>query len=178
MLSTFPPTPPRPSSCGFFWHATLRIPNLNIESHKVNISSNQYRIPLFTFIPRLKKIIYTKGHTLFRQKVPVNLVVLSGLLPSSWRSYTDPTSNVFSYFRITIYKFKMSSKHLLSSYINIFKAINQKMSYTRLELILKKPHFRPKKPKILLKKLNILLKNQRSYYWKPTKRIVKKLWLN
>ena len=36
-------------------------------------------------------------------------------------------------------------------------------------LILKKPHFRPKKPKILLKKLNILQKKQRSYYWKPKK---------
>ena len=28
----------------------------------------------------------------------------------------------------------MSSKHLLSSYINIFKAINQQMFYARLEL--------------------------------------------
>ena len=28
----------------------------------------------------------------------------------------------------------MSSKDLLSSYINIFKALNQKMSYARLEL--------------------------------------------
>ena len=34
-------------------------------------------------------------------------------------------------------------------------------------LKLKNPHLRPKKPIIMLKKLNILLKKQRSYYWQP-----------
>ena len=48
-----------------------------------------------TFIPNLQqKIKYTKGHTLLGKKVPVKLVVLSGLL-SSQRVYTDPTLKQF-----------------------------------------------------------------------------------
>ena len=45
----------------------------------------------------------------------------------------------------------------------------QIMRQKKHPLILKKPHFRPKTPKIQQKKLNILLKKQRSYYWKPKK---------
>ena len=57
------PTPP-----GFFWHAPLRIPKLNIESQKVNISSNQYWIQLSHFHSKSKKkIIFTKGYTLWSQ---------------------------------------------------------------------------------------------------------------
>ena len=101
----------------------------------MNINSNQYWIPL-SFKASNKKLYTQKVIPCSDKKVPVNLVVLSGLLPS-WRSYTDPTSNIFSYFRISRNNFKMSSKDLLSSYINIFNAINQQMSYARLELCCK-----------------------------------------
>ena len=91
----------------------------------MNIDSNQ------------QKIIKTKGHTLlWEKKVPVNWVVLSGLL-SSWRSHTDPTSNTFSYFSISWTHFKMSWKDLLLPYINRFRVIHQQMSYARLKLCCK-----------------------------------------
>ena len=91
-----------------------------------NINSNQYWIPLSHFHsrPPTKKLYTQKVIPFSDKKVPVNLVVLCGLL-LSWRSYTDPTDPN---------NFMMSSKDLLSFYINIFKAISQQMSYARIEL--------------------------------------------
>ena len=78
------------------------------------------------------------------------------------------------YFHISKYQTQISKclqKIKRSPYINIFKAINQQMLYVSLKLCW---DLRQRKPIVMLKKRNILLKKQRSNYWKP-KWILKKV---
>ena len=90
----------------------IRLPTLStsIESH-------------FHSNPPTRNYIHKRSYPVQTKRYQSIWLFFSGLLPS-WISYTDPTLNIFSYFRISGNNSKMSSKDLLSSYINIFNAIN------------------------------------------------------